>query len=247
MFEGAPSRTVGQREFARLMQVSLRAVQKAMEDQRITSWHEKDGQYFIDPERCREEWARNTAPRPEKKKSVGGQAKKNGSKKIQTGSHADADKKRPLSEGPDENSVVNDSAGKGSQGTTEYAEDPDLSATRRRQREQDPDYNNERALTQFYETEIKRIELEQLEGRLIPADQVREEAFRTYRGFRDAMLAIPDRLAGILTGQTSQHEVHALLTDEITRALNAFSDPQLDAPGPAALSPADAATAAPAA
>ena len=94
----------------------------------------------------------------------------------------------------------------------------------RKRYDEEYDYNTERARREYYDAEAARIKLDEAEGRLISAELVRAEATRTYRQFRDAMQALPDRLAGQLTGQTDQNQIHSILTLEIRKALNEFSD-----------------------
>jgi hypothetical protein len=59
---------------------------------------------------------------------------------------------------------------------------------------------------------------------LVEADVVRQESFEAARLTRDALLAIPDRLAGELAGTGSQDECYDILTNEISRILTDLSD-----------------------
>jgi hypothetical protein len=82
--------------------------------------------------------------------------------------------------------------------------------------------------------EISRARQEQLkydrmQGALVEREVVNREAFNLGRQIRDALLAVPDRLAGILVSQVrsepddhkAQHVVHEMLTKEFRQALEA--------------------------
>jgi phage terminase Nu1 subunit (DNA packaging protein) len=66
---------------------------------------------------------------------------------------------------------------------------------------------------------LAELELEQREGKLVEADVVQREAFKAARQVRDALLNLPDRVAGVLAAETNQFKVHQMLTKEIRRAL----------------------------
>ncbi len=65
----------------------------------------------------------------------------------------------------------------------------------------------------------EEMELKIRTGELIETCKVEREAFHVARVVRDAMLSLPDRLAGIVTAETDQAKNHALLTKEILAAL----------------------------
>jgi len=83
-------------------------------------------------------------------------------------------------------------------------------------------YNESRSAREFYDAEIKRLELEQKKGKLVDAQKVYDEAFNTYRAYRDAMLNIPDRIASQIATETDARVVHDLLIEEIRKTLDAF-------------------------
>ena len=70
-----------------------------------------------------------------------------------------------------------------------------------------------------YKAKLAKLEYEEKIGRLVDRDSVEHEAFRIARIVREAMLSIPDRLAGLVTAETDQAKNHALLTKEILAAL----------------------------
>lgn len=81
------------------------------------------------------------------------------------------------------------------------------------------------ALTEHteYKAALARLDYEQKCGRLISAEQLELEAARVGKAVRDSLLNIPKRLAGELAGETDQHRIMVILTDEIHRALEALN------------------------
>lgn len=79
------------------------------------------------------------------------------------------------------------------------------------------DYRKQR---EKYQAEMARLDFEEKSKTLIPADEVRREAFRLARVTRDSMLNIPDRLAAELAAETNQFKIHRRLTEEIRLALS---------------------------
>jgi hypothetical protein len=60
---------------------------------------------------------------------------------------------------------------------------------------------------------------DQREGSLMPVEIYERDAFEDGRMIREAMLNIPDRVAGELAAETSESKVHAKLDKEIRSAL----------------------------
>lgn len=86
-------------------------------------------------------------------------------------------------------------------------------------------YAESRAKREAYNAELARLELEEKQGTLVDAEQVKKDAYATARQVRDGMLNIPDRVAAELAALTDQFEVHRRLTEEIRKALEtALSD-----------------------
>jgi Protein of unknown function (DUF1441) len=81
------------------------------------------------------------------------------------------------------------------------------------------DYNASRAKREAYNAELARLEVEEKQGQLVAADEVRKTAFAVARQVRDGMLNIPDRVSAELAAVTDQFEIHRRLTDEIRKAL----------------------------
>ena len=94
--------------------------------------------------------------------------------------------------------------------------------------------------------ELRELELQEKQGLLVDAAHVREEGFKAGRIIREGLQAIPDRVTALVVAQfgvteLSAAKVHALLTEEIRKALTAVSDGVLECgeSGPAAGSAPD--------
>lgn len=81
------------------------------------------------------------------------------------------------------------------------------------------DYNASRAKREAYNAELARLEVEEKQGQLVAADEVRKTAFAVARQVRDGILNIPDRVSAELAAVTDQFEIHRRLTAEIRKAL----------------------------
>lgn len=86
-----------------------------------------------------------------------------------------------------------------------------------------PPLSESKTLEAAYKARLAQIEYEEKSGQLVEADKVKKEAFRTARITRDAMLAIPDRLAAELAGITEPFVIHQKLTAEIRGAIEEVS------------------------
>ena len=56
-------------------------------------------------------------------------------------------------------------------------------------------------------------------GEFLPAEEVKEAAFKRARITRDSLLNIPDRIAPLLAVEQNPQKVHKILSDEIRLAL----------------------------
>ena len=90
--------------------------------------------------------------------------------------------------------------------------------------DQIPDLNDSRARREHYQAELARLEALRGREELVPADQVKAEAFARARAVRDALLGLADRLAPILAATTDARECHRLLTEEHRVALRGLAD-----------------------
>jgi hypothetical protein len=78
-------------------------------------------------------------------------------------------------------------------------------------------YARARAAREAYEARLAKAKYERLMGQLISADEVRVTAFNRARRTRDLLLALPDRLAPVLSATKNSEECHRILTEELTR------------------------------
>lgn len=85
-------------------------------------------------------------------------------------------------------------------------------------------YTDARALREVYDAQRKLFDLERRRGEYVRADEVRQEAFKAYRRFRDMLLTIPARIAAQLAAEREEAGVRAILEAEITAVLQAFAE-----------------------
>lgn len=90
--------------------------------------------------------------------------------------------------------------------------------------DQIPDLNDSRARREHYLAEKARLDALQGRKELLPADQVKAEAFALARGLRDGLMRLADRVAPTLAATADARQVHHLLTEEIRVALRSLGD-----------------------
>ena len=78
-----------------------------------------------------------------------------------------------------------------------------------------------RTWSERYRAAERKLNYEIKQGKWMPKAQVRSEAFKAGRIFRDTMLNIPPRVQAIISAETGldEHQVGRLLTEEIEQAL----------------------------
>ncbi len=89
-----------------------------------------------------------------------------------------------------------------------------------------PDYKVSRAIREAYAARTARIEYERLAESLVDAAQVQAEAFQLARSVREAIQAVPGRLASILAAETDAAKIETLMTEELRGALELLSGAQ---------------------
>lgn len=94
-------------------------------------------------------------------------------------------------------------------------------------------YADARALREYNLARLADLEFRKQSATLVEVDEVRDVAFRTARAARDLILAAPDRLAPLLTGQTDQAVVFRMLTEDLTRVCDELVKAEAIAPDPA--------------
>ena len=85
-----------------------------------------------------------------------------------------------------------------------------------------PPYATSRAIREAYAARLAKIEYEERSKSLVEASRVQAEAFRRARDTRDAVLAVPGRLAAILAAESEPSVVETRLTEELRKALEAL-------------------------
>ncbi len=83
-----------------------------------------------------------------------------------------------------------------------------------------PSYAQSRAIREAYMARLAKLDFEEKSGKLVNADEARVTIFNTARTARDMLMAVPDRVAPLVVGQTDLHEIHRILTDEVRRICN---------------------------
>ena len=86
-----------------------------------------------------------------------------------------------------------------------------------------PDLNQSKRIKAAYEARLAKLSFEEKSGRLVDADGVRVEAFKTARTVRDAIMNIPERLAAQLAAEKDAHACFLMLTKELNEALEALA------------------------
>lgn len=71
---------------------------------------------------------------------------------------------------------------------------------------------------------MARLDLEEREGKLVDAEVTKDEVFKYFRGARDSLLGIPNRVSAIFAGTTDQFVIHRKLTEEIEKALRELAE-----------------------
>jgi len=87
-----------------------------------------------------------------------------------------------------------------------------------------PSFATSRAIREAYAARLAKIAYEEKSKILVDVSRVQAEAFRRARDTRDAVLAVPGRLAAILAAESDPIEVEARLTAELRTALDALGD-----------------------
>lgn len=90
--------------------------------------------------------------------------------------------------------------------------------------DQIPDLNDSRARREHYLAEKAKLDALQGRAELVPAEQVKNEAFALARAVRDGMLSIAERVSPLLAATTDARQVHQLLDQEIRVALRGLAD-----------------------
>jgi hypothetical protein len=85
-----------------------------------------------------------------------------------------------------------------------------------------PELNESRARREHYQAELAKLQVAQQRKELVPADEVKKQAFQIGRSVREALSNLADRLSHQLAGETDPAVIHQLLSDEHRDALLAL-------------------------
>lgn len=87
-----------------------------------------------------------------------------------------------------------------------------------------PELNESRARREHYQAELSKLQVAQQRRELVPADEVKKEAFQVGRSIREALANLADRLSHQLAGETDPAVIHQLLSDEHRDALLSLAE-----------------------
>ena len=90
--------------------------------------------------------------------------------------------------------------------------------------DQIPGLNDSKARREHYLAEKAKLEVQTMQGDLVPAAQVRQEATRLARQVRDLLLIIPSRNAAKVATMQDAEEIRLLLQNEIESALRGLAN-----------------------
>jgi len=86
-----------------------------------------------------------------------------------------------------------------------------------------PELNESRARREHYQAELAKLQVALQRKELVPAEEVKKDAFQIGRSVREALSNLADRLSHQLAGETDPTVIHQLLSDEHRDALSALS------------------------
>jgi len=85
-------------------------------------------------------------------------------------------------------------------------------------------YNKAKAYREACAAKLLKLELEEKEGKLLSADEVKKTWFNTLRLVRDRMLGLPDRLSHVFASETDPARINEIMKTEFKKALVGLSD-----------------------
>lgn len=211
---------VSLREFGRRHDLSLAAVQKAIETGRVTAVkrHALSGRLkAIDAIAAAAQWNANTDP---------AEAAKNGKTQLASDTPREetawggAGQGVAATLGPETelalSQVDQPPGGKPPGGESEPAA-PGA--------DKDPHgYYAARAARERINAAQQQLDYSKALGQLVSVAEVKQLSSRRYRAIRDRVLNIPDRVAAVLAAERDPAQVHATLTAELKRVLHELSD-----------------------
>lgn len=85
-----------------------------------------------------------------------------------------------------------------------------------------PDLNESRARREHYQAELSKLQVALQRKELVPAEDVKKQAFQIGRSVREALANLADRLSHQLAGETDPQVIHQMLAQEHRAALIAL-------------------------
>lgn len=193
-----PQEKLSFRAYAKRRGVSHTAVARAVAEGRLTAGTDATtGRRWIDPQVADSEWEKTT----DEGKAKGGKAyrAKRQSGNLET---EKVETKKWVSTPPQVSTPP-------PAGEPDQAVDPN-----------DPrSYAASNARHKFFQARLTELEFRRRDGELVDGAEVAKGAFEAARIVREAILAIPDRLAAELASESDTNRVHATLTRELRQAI----------------------------
>ena len=90
------------------------------------------------------------------------------------------------------------------------------------------DLNEERAKLAKIQTEKQQIEINKLNGELVPIGEVRKEASKVATSIKSKLTSMPARMAGQLSTMSDDAEIESALEEEIQQILEDLSNEDND-------------------
>jgi len=84
-------------------------------------------------------------------------------------------------------------------------------------------YTYYRTLSEKYKSELAELEVRKARGELVEVERVVEDWQKNIYVFKTRILAIPSKIAPLITGEKSVKKIHSLLSNEIRTTLNELS------------------------
>lgn len=193
--------TMGYREYARHRGVTLRAVQKAIEAERIKPV-QVDGKPKIDSDQADRDWVENTDPAKQSLLYSAGPAEDSSPRAV--GGMASAAGAGTVDAVPASSDIDNE---------PKTAADEDL-----------PAYRRERAEREAINKQRDQLALDKERGRLVDRDEVARLRFTEFRSLRDDLGNVGARIKDALAAETDPLRCEHLVNEELDRVLDGFAD-----------------------
>lgn len=192
---------VGITEFARRRGVSKTAVQRAIREKRLRkSLHRlPTGRVLIEVQSGAIEWEENTNPGLSRAGKVLGRRRKEAKPSKPETATPSAPKALPIAGTVEAKTETNGTAH--SSGENELA------------------YRRILTLERTHKAELSRLLVEERQGRLVNAEDVKREVSQRARQLRERVMELPDRLADELAGEVDALRVRQILERELREAL----------------------------